>query len=72
MVFQGTIRCKHQFCRTAVQADALKLSGARPDKIIVLDVPDSVLVERITGRREDPVTHTIYHLKYNPPPAEVF
>jgi len=59
------------FPRTAVQAEALKSSGTKPDKIIVLEVPDSVLVDRITGRREDPETKIIYHLTYNPPPPEV-
>jgi adenylate kinase len=34
-------------------------------------VPDSLLVERVVGRRMDPETGAIYHLKYNPPPAEV-
>jgi adenylate kinase len=28
-------------------------------------------VERVTGRRTDPETGAIYHLKFKPPPAEV-
>lgn len=33
-------------------------------------VPDQELVERVTGRRLDPQTGLIYHLKFKPPPAE--
>ena len=36
---------------------------------IHLDVPDSILTERVTGRRLDPDTGDIYHLKFNPPPS---
>lgn len=57
--------------RTQVQAKALDDMGCHPDLIISLEVPDDVLVERVCGRREDPVTKKIYHLKFNPPPPEV-
>ena len=30
-----------------------------------------MLVERVIGRRLDPVTGKIYHLKFSPPPAEL-
>ena len=30
-----------------------------------------MLVERVVGRRLDPVTGKIYHLKFAPPPADV-
>ena len=36
-----------------------------------MQVPDEELVERVTGRRLDPVTNTIYHLKFKPPPDSV-
>lgn len=36
-----------------------------------VQVPDEELVERVTGRRLDPVTNTIYHLKFKPPPDSV-
>jgi adenylate kinase len=62
------------FPRTAPQAVALDkaLDDARMslEAVLLLDVPDHSIVERITGRRLDPVTGKIYHLKYNPPPAE--
>ncbi len=32
-------------------------------------MPSELLVERVVGRRLDPQTGAIYHLKYNPPPS---
>ena len=37
--------------RTAEQAKALQNANFHPDKVILLDVPDSALIERVTGRR---------------------
>lgn len=34
-------------------------------------MPDELLIERVVGRRLDPDTGAIYHLKYKPPPADV-
>ena len=34
-------------------------------------LPDGSIVERIVGRRSDPVTGRIYHLRYDPPPPDV-
>uniref|UniRef100_A0A0G4I6Y0 Adenylate kinase active site lid domain-containing protein n=1 Tax=Chromera velia CCMP2878 TaxID=1169474 RepID=A0A0G4I6Y0_9ALVE len=59
------------FPRTAAQADALEAAGIRPDKFVILNVPDDVLVERVVGRRTDPETGKIYHMKFNPPPEDV-
>ena len=59
------------FPRTGEQAKALEEAGIRPDKVILLDVPDEALVERVTGRRTDPETGKIYHMKFNPPPADI-
>ncbi|WP_418179133.1 adenylate kinase [Aliarcobacter lanthieri] len=62
------------FPRTLAQAEALdelmnnmKISL---DKVISLNVPDSNIVERITGRRTSKVTGKIYHIKFNPPVDE--
>eukprot|EP00538_Stauroneis_constricta_P013600 CAMPEP_0119547226 /NCGR_PEP_ID=MMETSP1352-20130426/1393_1 /TAXON_ID=265584 /ORGANISM="Stauroneis constricta, Strain CCMP1120" /LENGTH=327 /DNA_ID=CAMNT_0007592087 /DNA_START=297 /DNA_END=1280 /DNA_ORIENTATION=- len=57
--------------RTKAQARSLRNLGVSIDATIVLDVPDSQLVERIVGRRLDPVTGKIYHLDYFPPPKEI-
>lgn len=63
------------FPRTVPQAEALGRTldkhGIALDLVLVLEVPDELIVERITGRRTDPVTGAIYHLKFNPPPADV-
>lgn len=55
------------FPRTAVQAEALTSAGIVPSAVVLLDVEDDVLVERVVGRRSDPVTGKIYHVKFCPP-----
>lgn len=63
------------FPRTLAQAEALDAAlagaGVTLDAVVLIEVPDELIVERITGRRSDPDTGAIYHLKFNPPPAEV-
>lgn len=44
--------------------------GITADCFIFLNVPDEVLVERVVGRRTDPVTGKIYHMKFSPPEDE--
>mmetsp|Transcript_1913 Transcript_1913/g.3923 ORF Transcript_1913/g.3923 Transcript_1913/m.3923 type:complete len:234 (-) Transcript_1913:199-900(-) len=55
------------FPRTAAQAEALADAGVSADVFIFLNVPDEVLVERVVGRRTDPVTGKIYHMTFSPP-----
>lgn len=57
------------FPRTAVQAEALAYEGAVVDSFVSLLVPDDMLIERVVGRRLDPVTGAIYHTLFDPPPA---
>ncbi|MEZ4448526.1 MAG: adenylate kinase [Nannocystaceae bacterium] len=63
------------FPRTRPQAEALDraLTEARKvlDAVVLIEVDDSLIVERITGRRSDPETGAIYHLKFKPPPPAV-
>ena len=63
------------FPRTQPQAAALDTeltkASVQLDVVLFIEVPDELIVERITGRRNDTVTGTIYHLKFNPPPAEI-
>ena len=63
------------FPRTRPQAEALETelskAGAELDVVLLIDVPDELIVERICGRRSDPETGHIYHLKFNPPPPDV-
>lgn len=56
------------FPRNRSQAIALDAAGLCPRMFLVLDAPDEILFERVEGRRTDPVTGAIYHLKFNPPP----
>jgi adenylate kinase len=63
------------FPRTRPQAEALDLAmadaGVSLDAVVLIEVPDELIVDRITGRRSDPETGTIYHLQFNPPPPEI-
>ncbi|HEX3757597.1 MAG TPA: adenylate kinase [Kofleriaceae bacterium] len=63
------------FPRTAPQAEALdaalRAAGVELDAVVLIEVPDALLEERAVGRRSDPETGIIYHLKYNPPPAGI-
>ncbi len=63
------------FPRTPPQAAALKKAltphGFNIDHVIKIEVPDSVIIGRTTGRRIDPVTNKIYHSEFNPPPPEI-
>lgn len=54
-----------------VQADALAAEGIKADSFLLLNVPDEMLIKRVVGRRLDPDTGDIYHLDFNPPPAEI-
>tara|TARA_B100001167_G_scaffold3295_1_gene1893 strand:- start:36 stop:674 length:639 start_codon:yes stop_codon:yes gene_type:complete len=56
--------------RTIAQAEALaEVEGV--SAVISIEVPDEAIVERIVGRRMDPETGKIYHIRFNPPPAEL-
>ena len=57
--------------RSADQADAIAAEGINPDVFLLLDVPDEILIERVVGRRLDPETGTIYHMKFFPPPEDI-
>ena len=58
------------FPRTEAQAKALEEAGIIADCFVFLNVPDEVLVERVVGRRTDPVTGKIYHMIFSPPQEE--
>lgn len=63
------------FPRTQAQAkaldDALLKAELGLDCVILIEVPDAQIEERIVGRRSDPETNEIYHLTFRPPPAEI-
>ena len=61
--------------RTVPQAEFiigyLAEQGAPLDAVVSLRVPEEALVQRLSRRRTDPETGAIYHLDFNPPPADV-
>lgn len=63
------------FPRNVSQAESLEQiladSGRELDAVVVLEVPDEAIIERMSGRRTDPQTGVVYHVKHNPPPADV-
>ncbi|WP_438438154.1 adenylate kinase [Hydrogenophilus thermoluteolus] len=54
------------FPRTLAQAEALKRDGVPLDVVLVFEVPDEEIVERMSGRLVHPASGRIYHVKYNP------
>jgi adenylate kinase len=55
------------FPRTIPQADAMKDAGVNLDFVLEIDVPDSEVVTRISGRRVHVASGRTYHVKFNPP-----
>jgi adenylate kinase len=58
------------FPRTTPQADAMKDAGVSIDYVLEIDVPDSAIIERMSGRRVHPGSGRTYHVKFNPPKVE--
>ncbi|WP_431265838.1 adenylate kinase [Roseateles chitinivorans] len=58
------------FPRTIPQADAMKAAGVKLDFVLEIDVPDSAIVERMSGRRVHTGSGRTYHTKFNPPKVE--
>lgn len=63
------------FPRTVAQAEWLRahlaVHGAPLTAVISLAVPEGDLIQRLSRRRTDAETGAIYHLDFNPPPADV-
>jgi adenylate kinase len=55
------------FPRTIPQADAMKSANVRIDYVLEIDVPDSDIIERMSGRRMHPASGRTYHVRFNPP-----
>ncbi|MFM8454815.1 MAG: adenylate kinase family protein [Gammaproteobacteria bacterium] len=55
------------FPRTIEQAKALEGAGISLDFVLELQVPDNVIVERLSGRRVHLASGRTYHIVYNPP-----
>ena len=56
--------------RTIAQAEAIETMGIRIDKVLELQVEDSVIVERMSGRRVCEKCGASYHIVANPPKTE--
>jgi len=56
--------------RTLAQAEALEARGIRIDHVISIEIDDSVIEGRMTGRRVCSKCGASYHIEANPPKAE--
>ena len=55
------------FPRTIAQADAMRSAGVKLDAVLEIDVPDSAIIERMSGRLFHIASGRSYHVKFNPP-----
>lgn len=55
------------FPRTIPQAEAMRVANVPIDYVLEIDVPDSAIIERMSGRRVHPASGRTYHVKFNPP-----
>ncbi|MCX8649768.1 adenylate kinase [Gilliamella sp. B2776] len=67
--------CSHGFLldgfpRTVPQADAMKAAGIDVDYVLEFDVPDEVIIDRMSGRRIHAASGRVYHIRHNPPKVE--
>ncbi len=62
------------FPRTVPQAEALDSAMTAADRkltaVVVIEVPDEDLIDRLSGRRVNPTTGRTYHIKFDPPKHE--
>ena len=58
------------FPRTIPQAQAMKDAGIPIDYVVEIDVADSEIVKRMSGRRVHPASGRTYHTVFNPPKVE--
>ena len=55
------------FPRTVAQAEAVVEAEIGIDEVLEIDVPDDVVVERLSGRRVHEKSGRTYHMKFSPP-----
>ncbi len=55
------------FPRTLAQAESLKKDGIRINQVVEIDVEDSEIITRMSGRRIHPASGRSYHIQFNPP-----
>ena len=56
--------------RTLAQAEALEANGVRIDHVVSIEIDDSVIEGRMTGRRVCSKCGASYHIEANPPKTE--
>jgi adenylate kinase len=59
------------FPRTIPQADAMKAAGVPIDAVVEIDVPDSEIIKRMSGRRVHVASGRTYHVVFNPPKVDM-
>ena len=67
--------CAHGFLldgfpRTIPQAQAIKDAGIEIDFVVEIEVADSAIIKRMSGRRVHLPSGRTYHLEFNPPKVE--
>lgn len=55
------------FPRNLAQAEALRVAGIDIDCVVDLQVDDSEILRRMSGRRVHPASGRSYHIEFNPP-----
>ncbi len=58
------------FPRNVAQAEILEQTGAPIKSVVLVDVPDAIIADRIAGRRTCPKCKAGYHVKALPPKVE--
>jgi adenylate kinase len=58
------------FPRTIPQAEAMRAAGVKLDAVLEIDVPDTAIIERMSGRRAHLPSGRTYHIKFNPPKVD--
>ncbi len=55
------------FPRNVKQAEALAQAGVQVEKVIEIEVPDEMIVQRLSGRWIHPTSGRVYHSIFSPP-----
>ena len=58
------------FPRNVAQAEVLEQTGAPVKSVVLVDVPDAIIADRIAGRRTCPKCKAGYHVQALPPKVE--
>src|SRR5260370_24258965 len=58
------------FPRTIPQAESMKAAAVPIEYVLEIDVPDDLIITRMSGRRVHAPSGRIYHVKFNPPKVE--